>query len=96
MPSIDDAMPDQTLEEKKYTLLEAAVELAPLFQKLVALDCAIAVTDREMFLVDATGENSELISNQGKKISEEGSVYHAMRTGESQKNHPQRRLRFSL
>lgn len=82
MPSIDDAMPDQTLEEKKYTLLEAAVELAPLFQKLIALDCAIAVTDREMFLVDATGENSELISNQGKKISEEGSVYHAMRTGE--------------
>ena len=91
-PFDDDAMPDQILEEnqvsedkkeeKKYTLLEAAVELAPLFQKLVALDCAIAVTDREKFLADCTGEDSELISNQGKEISEEGSVYHAMRTGE--------------
>ena len=80
MNSFDSNVADLSAE-KRYTLLEAAIVLAPLFQQIVPLDCAVAVTDREMILTDCVGEGSEMISNAGKKFSEKGSLYNAIQSG---------------
>jgi len=72
------------LAEKRYTLLEAALKFAPLIQKLVPLDCSIAVTDREKFLVDYPPEGFDLRDNTGRLIPKEGGIYRALQSGEPQ------------
>ncbi len=70
---------------KKYTLLEAAVKLAPDIKQLVPLDCSISVADREKFLVDYPSESLQLMDNTGKKIPKESGLYKAIQTGETQR-----------
>ncbi|MBS3942912.1 MAG: methyl-accepting chemotaxis protein [Dethiobacter sp.] len=76
-----DSKAEEVSAEKKYTLLEAAVALAPLFQQIIPFDCAVAVTDREIILADCVGEGSEMVSNARKKFSEKGSLYNSMQSG---------------
>ena len=71
-------------EEKKYTLIEAALKFAPLIQKLVPIDCSVAVADRERFLIDILFEGFDLKSNEGKPIPEESGVSRAIQSGKPQ------------
>lgn len=73
---------ESTGEEQHY-LLKTAVQLAPLIQQLVPLDCTVAVTDREKFIVDHPSEDL-YTDNTGKPIPEGGGVYKAIQTGEPQ------------
>ncbi len=67
-----------------YTILESAKKLAPLYQQMVPIDCSIAVTDREKFLVDLAGSDDELTSNEGKRIPEGSGLYKALNSGVKQ------------
>lgn len=72
-------------EEEKYTILEAVTRIAPLLQKIIPIDCSIAVTNTEKFIADIAGEDDELTSNEGKSIPEESGIKKAMRSGEVQR-----------
>lgn len=76
---------NQSGEEKKYSLLEAAVKMAPLIKKLVPLDCSISVADREKFLTEYSSEELHLMNNTGKSIPKESGMYRAVNTGEVQR-----------
>ena len=76
---------NQSGEEKKYSLLEAVVKMAPFIRELVPLDCSISVTDREKFLIEYPAEELRFMNNTGKAIPKESGMHKALNTGEVQK-----------
>jgi hypothetical protein len=75
---------DGNIAERKYTLLEAVLKIAPLIQKLVPLDCSVAVTDREKFLADHLPQGFDFRDNTGNSIPKESGVYRAIHSGNPQ------------
>lgn len=71
-------------DEEKYTLTEAMLKLAPYIQQLVPLDCSIAVTDREKFLIDRMAKDFKMESNEGKLIPVGSGVSKAIQSGKTQ------------
>jgi predicted transcriptional regulator len=74
---------DEASAEKKYSLLEAIVLLAPLIQELVPLDCTIAVADREKFLVNYPSKDLDQGNLAGKPIPKGSSILTAIGSGQS-------------
>ena len=83
MDTLEDAVSNAS-EEKKYTLMEAALKFAPLIQQLVPIDCSVAVADREKFLIDILFEGFDLKSNEGKPIPKDSGVFRAIQSGDPQ------------
>ncbi len=75
---------DSTNKDERYTLIEAMLKLAPYIQQLVPLDCSLAVSDREMFLLDCMAKDFELECNTGKPIPRGGGLSKAIQSGEIQ------------
>ncbi|WP_279237724.1 methyl-accepting chemotaxis protein [Heliorestis acidaminivorans] len=62
--------------------LQSIINVAPLIQKLMPLDCMIGITDREKFLYYLPGREISLGSDlKGRKISTEDGLYHAINSG---------------
>jgi len=82
---------ESEIAEKRYTLLEALIKLAPKFQKAVPLDVSVTVTDTEKILVSYSAEKGKKITNNlspesyyGQPIKKESGTYKAIQTGEFQ------------
>ncbi|HHU75725.1 MAG TPA: chemotaxis protein [Firmicutes bacterium] len=68
-------------EEKKYSLIEAMVKLAPYFHQLLPGESSIAVTDKETFLDDFCSGELTKLANKGKPIPEKSVIRKALQTG---------------
>jgi archaellum component FlaC len=68
-------------EEKKYSLIEAMIKLAPYFKQLLPGESSLAVTDKEMFLEDFCSGELTKLANKGKPIPEKSIINKALQTG---------------
>jgi len=68
-------------EEKKYSLIEAMIKLAPYFKQLVSAESTLAVTDKEIFLEDYCSEEFSRLNNKGKPIPSGSVINKALQTG---------------
>lgn len=68
-------------EEKKYSLIEAMVTLAPYFKQLLPKESSLAVTDKEIFLDDHCSGELIRLANKGKPIPEKSVINKALQTG---------------
>ncbi len=82
---------ESEIVEKKYTLLEALIKLAPKFQMAIPLDISVTVTDTEKILVSYSAEagkkatnNTSADSYYGQPIKKDSGTYKAIQTGEFQ------------
>lgn len=63
-------------------ILQQAINLVPLIQKLVSLDCMIGVTDREKFLYYSPGKEVNLGDIVGMAMPEKDAIYEAVNSGQ--------------
>jgi archaellum component FlaC len=63
-------------------ILDMLVNVGPLMQKLIPMDCTFGVTDREKFLLHLSGEELDPGELSGKALSSKGTIYQALRSGE--------------
>lgn len=65
-------------------ILEMLIKTSPVIQKLFPIDCSIAITDKEKYLLQLDGEKlklSEQGSRAGAPIPKGGAIYEAISTG---------------
>lgn len=84
-------MESENIVEKKYTLLEALIKLAPKFQMAIPLDVSVTITDTEKILVSYSAEAGKKVTNNtsadsyyGQPIKKDSGTYKAIQTGEFQ------------
>ncbi len=68
-------------EEKRYSLVEAMVVLAPYFKQLLPEESSLAVTDQDVFLDDFCSGELTKLKNKGKPIPEKSVIKKALQTG---------------
>jgi len=67
-------------EEKRYTILESMMELAPYIQSLFPLECTIAITDTEKFLL-CLNTKDLVLDNTGQNIPQNSGISRALQSG---------------
>ncbi|OPX91629.1 MAG: putative sensory transducer protein YfmS [Pelotomaculum sp. PtaB.Bin013] len=67
--------------EKKETIVDLVVKLAPIIQEMIPMDCTIGVSDREKFVYYLPGEGINFGAKPGDAIPKGSGLYGAVSTG---------------
>lgn len=79
--SVKPTQPTNIEKPNESTILEKIIEIVPIFQKIIPLDCAITVSDKEKILCYLPNKENSLELMTGMAIPKGTAIYEATNTG---------------